>query len=246
MIASVQVADVGVSGAAALLTRSFRPEAIPGLRNGHLVFAAPLRPTVLPVPQPTRVGLIGFWSDGAAFEEFTATHPVAARLAGGWRAQLEPVRATGSWPGLPDDLGSTESASDLPGDLDSTASASNPSPALVLTLGRLRLGQTWRFLRASARTEAAALAAPGLVWATGLARPPLVFTCSLWRGTADLAAYAHTPGEHQTAVAADRQRPFHHQSAFIRFRPVRMTGHLDGVNPLAESALAPASRPATP
>lgn len=233
MIASVQLADVGVSGAAALLTRTLRPDSIPGLRTGHLVVAAPLSPTVLRKPQPSRAGLIAFWADEAAFDEFAATHPIAERLATGWRTLLRPVRVTGSWPGLPEDL-------------DTGAEAANPSPALVLTLGRLRLSETWRFLRTAARAEAAALAAPGLIWATGLTRPPLMATCSLWRGSAELAAYAHRPGDHTAAVTADRERPFHHRSAFIRFRPIRSSGQLDGVNPLGASAFAPASRPAMP
>jgi hypothetical protein len=37
---------------------------------------------------------------------------------------------------------------------------------------------------------------------------------------------------------ANRAKPFHRQSAFVRFRPDASEGHLDGKNPLAESWLA--------
>lgn len=221
MIATVQLVDVGAGGASALLTRSPRPGSIPGLRYGRTVLAMPLSRTVLRVPRLTRVGMLGLWDDEAAFEEFLDTHPLAARLASGWQARLAPVRATGSWPGLPDELGSE----------------AGPSPAAVLTLGRLRITQAGRFLRASAPAEAAALDAPGLVWATALTRPPLVATCSLWRSTTDLAAYAYRPGHHQAAVTTDQDRPFHHESAFVRFRPISLSGHLDGTNPLAEECI---------
>ena len=34
-------------------------------------------------------------------------------------------------------------------------------------------------------------------------------------------------------MQADRARPFHHESAFIRFRPYASLGSWDGVDPLA-------------
>ena len=91
-----------------------------------------------------------------------------------------------------------------------------------------------RFLRASARAEGAAVEAAGLIWATGLARPPFVATCSLWQTTAALSAYAYGKREpaHPDAIAAHELEPFHHQSAFIRFRPYGSEGNLHGRNPL--------------
>ncbi|MGZ6999137.1 MAG: spheroidene monooxygenase, partial [Acidimicrobiia bacterium] len=110
---------------------------------------------------------------------------------------------------------------------------------VVLTLGRLRLSQAGRFLRTSARAEAAALRAPGLIWGTGLARPPYVATCSLWDGQDAIAGYAFAgSGAHPAAIATDREQPFHHQQAFIRFRPVAERGSLGGRNPLREGSLA--------
>jgi hypothetical protein len=41
-------------------------------------------------------------------------------------------------------------------------------------------------------------------------------------------------------IATDRAKPFHHQSAFIRFRPYGSEGKLDGRNPLAEEWMATA------
>ena len=87
---------------------------------------------------------------------------------------------------------------------------------------------------------AAVLTAPGLIWATGLGRPPFVATCSLWKSSQAAATYAYGPNDaaHQTAIRADRARPFHHESAFIRFRPYGAHGRLDGKNRLPENALA--------
>jgi hypothetical protein len=89
-------------------------------------------------------------------------------------------------------------------------------------------------LRVSAAAEGRVLEAPGLIWATGLARPPFVSTCSLWESTKALSSYAFGRAEpaHANAIAEDQAKAFHHQSAFIRFRPYASEGRLDGKNPL--------------
>ena len=79
---------------------------------------------------------------------------------------------------------------------------------------------------------------------TGLARPPaLVATFSLWQTTAAMRTYAGglAGSEHRDAVKAHAARPFHHASAFIRFRPYGAEGEWDGEDPLGDDqpALAP-------
>lgn len=117
--------------------------------------AAPLSRTVFRVPQLTRVGLLGLWDEEAAFDGFLAAHPIAARFASDWQARLAPVRATGSRPGRPGQLSNIGSAED--------GSAASSGPAVVLTLGLLRLGQAGRFLRASASARAEAAAEPDTI-----------------------------------------------------------------------------------
>ncbi len=104
----------------------------------------------------------------------------------------------------------------------------------MLTLGRLRLTQLPRFLRTSAVAEGRAIEAPGMIWATGLARPPFVATCSLWESTKALSTYAYGRAEpaHADAIAEQDTKDFHHETAFIRFRPYGSEGSLDGKNPL--------------
>src|SRR4029450_12381527 len=99
-------------------------------------------------------------------------------------------------------------------------------PAAVLTLGRVRAHRVVAFFRASAKAEGAVLDAPGLIWATGMAKPPFVATCSLWESSDALQGYAYGGAmpEHPGAIAADHAHPFHHQSAFIRFRPYGSEG----------------------
>lgn len=227
VIASVHFADVGVGTALRLLRKAPPAGSIDGLRHADIAATAPLRGSALPAPMLGRVALVAFWEEEDALDRFLAEHPLAATLAGGWHSRLEPLRAYGAWPGLP---------ADLPGG----RATDYDGPALVVTLGRLRLTQAVRFLRTSARAEAGAVAAPGLVWATALARPPFVATCSVWESTRALSTYAygHRQPAHLDAIDADRAKAFHHRSAFVRFRPYGVEGSLRGRNPLPERILS--------
>ena len=229
MIASVHVADVGIPRALRFLGRVPKPGSIPGLRHADVGLTAPLSRSVLPAPDLRRVALVAFWDDDGDVDRFLADSPTAAALAHGWRVRLAPLRLWGSWPGVPDDL-------------PRARHVEHEGPAAVLTLGRLRLPQAPRFFRTSAKAEARAVEAPGMIWATGMARPPFVATCSLWSSTEALADYAYGREQpaHSAAIAADRARAFHHRSAFVRFRPYASEGGLDGRNPLAETWLAAA------
>jgi hypothetical protein len=229
MIASAHIADVGVRSALALLRKTPDPENTPGLRNANVALAAPLRSSVIPRLSLRRVALIAFWDDDDALDRFLSDHPLASALASGWHVRLAPLRAWGSWPGLPEDISTARSVE-------------HEGPAAVLTLGRLRLPQAVRFLRSSAKASAGAAEASGLIWATGIARPPFVATCSLWASTRALSTYAYGRSHmgHPDAIAADQHKPFHHQSAFIRFRPYGSSGSLEAKNPLAEAWMAAA------
>lgn len=225
-VVSVHIADVGVGHGLGLLLKRVRPGSINGLRHAEVGAAASLSGSVLPAPSLGRIGFIGFWDDDEAVDHFTRHHPLADRLSGGWHARLQPLRRFGSWPGLADDI-------------DGSRHTTYKGPAVVLTLGRLRLTQAVRFVRASAKAEAAAISAPGALWATALARPPCVATCSLWESTRALEVYAYGARDrgHPDAIGADATKPFHHRSAFVRFRPYRVEGGLAGHNPLDEHAL---------
>jgi hypothetical protein len=231
MIASVHIADVGARTALAINRKAPPAGSIPGLRHADVGLAALLSPGTLPsVPQFGRAALIGFWDDDAAIDRFLSDHPLAAKLAGGWHARLAPLRAFGTWPGLP---------ADVPGQRN----VAQDGPLIALTFGRLRMSQAIRFFRASGKAEASVLQASGLLWSTGFARPPsFVATCSVWESTRALSTYAygHSDPGHPDAMVTAEEKPFHHESAFIRFRPYDAHGALQGKNPLS-TALLPAS-----
>jgi hypothetical protein len=234
MIASIHLADVGAWRGVPMLCRRLEVASIAGLRYGITVAAAPLGTSALAPPQPGRVGLFALWEDDGAIDGFLADHPMAATLTGGWHVRLAPLSINdyhrargstvpGSWPGVDGDL---------------AADAPSAGPVVVITLAKTRPSQLPRFLKASHQASRSIVSAPGTLWATALARPPIVATCSLWASAKHAEEYAYgSDGGHHRAMAADRTKPFHQSGVFFRLRPYQSVGHLDGRNPLAASWL---------
>jgi heme-degrading monooxygenase HmoA len=223
VIASVHLAATGTRrGLGAYFRGAPDPAAVPGLAYAETVLTAPLSSAVLPKPTAAEVGLIASWDDDEALDRFLADPALSGPFGSGWHVRMRPVRVFGAWPTMP---GLPER--EIPVDDD--------EPVVVLTLGRPRVTRLHGFLPTSARAEAALDGAPGLLAATGLAHPPrLVSTFSAWESAAAMRAYAHdAAGPHTAAVRADRAAPFHHESAFVRFRPYRSAGLWSGRDPLA-------------
>jgi hypothetical protein len=229
MRASVHVANTGVGAGLSVVRSAPRPGSIAGLRHAEVGITAPLSASMLAQPDLRRVALVAFWDDDASIDRFVESHPLAAKLAGGFQVRLEPLRAFGTWPGLP-------------ADTPTARAVESSGPLAALTMGRLRVSQAIRFLKTSAQAEARVLGAPGVIWATGLARPPFVSTFSLWESSRALSTYAFGRAEpaHPEAIAEGERKPFHKRQVFIRFRPYAAEGHLDGRNPLPEAALVAA------
>lgn len=166
--------------------------------------------------------MIAFWNDERAAAAFVEDHPLGRRFAeNGFRAVLRPLRAFGTWPGLPDAV-------------PRSRAALHDGPVLVTTLAQLRMTHAVRFLRASRPAERSAVGAAGFVWGTAAARPPFLATVSLWSSDEAAAAYAYGDPDagHPRAITKQRSKDFHHESAFIRFAPLAITGALRDMPPM--------------
>lgn len=229
MILSIHLADVGLAAAPGILRCKPDPSEVKGLLYAETTITAPLSRKVLPTPRLGRVGLIAAWDDDAAVDEFSANDRLAEQLSGGWHVRLAPLQAFGAWSAIPG-----RPTEELPaGDEESVA---------VPTLGRLRFRRLNPFLRTSARAEAEALADPALLAVTALGGPPVVATFSLWRTAVAMRDYAYrrSGGAHPAAMRANSAKPFHSESAFVRFRPYASQGSWGGYDPLAATT-APAT-----
>jgi hypothetical protein len=218
MIATVDIADLGARRSLGSLRRRPTPEDVPGLRWLDTAIAVPLasnRP-----PGLGRALMIAFWDDEEPAAAFAAGHPLGQQFAesGGFHAVLRPLRAFGTWPGLSDDV-------------PHARDARHDGPVLVTTLARLRTTQAIRFFRASRHAERSAINAEGFLWGTAATRLKPRATVSLW-GSADAAAayaYGDPDAGHPRAIAEQRRNDFHHESAFIRYAPLTITGSLQGM-----------------
>jgi hypothetical protein len=220
MIATVDIAECGFRHTVSAMRRRPTPEQVPGLRWLDIAFAAPLA-TSRP-PRLRRAVMIALWDGAEDAARFTDSHPTAAQFATGVHATLRPLRAFGAWPGVGDEIPR------------SRLTPAHDGAVVVVTLGRLRVSQAIRFLRASRPAERAAVEADGFIWGTASARPPFVATVSLWESADAAASYAYAPPDagHPRAISQQRRKDFHHQSAFIRFAPIEIRGTLAHPNPL--------------
>ena len=228
MIASVHLADVGKRTALGLSPRKLELAKVPGMRYAEITITAPLSANLIARPNLGRVALIATWEEESDLDGFLARHTLAERLAHGWRVRLQPTRIFGRWQPLDGLLAREEPMDDA-------------EPAAVLTIGRLRFTQALRFFRATAAAEALAVGEPSLLASTGLARPPaLVGTFSLWQSTAAMRAYVDGKSRpaHSAAVQAHAAKPFHHESAFVRFRPYASEGEWERARPLGRDTQA--------
>lgn len=223
MIASVHLTSTGTRrGLGTFFRGAPDPASVPGLTYSEAVLTAPLGAAVLPKPTLAEVGLIASWDDDEHLDRFLADPTLAGPFASGWHVRMRPVRVSGAWPKMP---GLPKRATPVDDD----------EPVVVLTLGRPRIARLHSFLPTSARAEAALENATGLLAATGLAHPPrLVSTFSVWETAAAMRAYAQdAAGAHMAAVRGDHAAPFHHESAFVRFRPYLSAGTWRGSDPLS-------------
>lgn len=108
-------------------------------------------------------------------------------------------------------------------------------PVVAVTLARLRLRHLGRFLRWGKPVERLVRDHPGTTVALAAMRPPRHFsTFSIWRSVDEMTAmvHGHSTGRdatvHADAVREQARLEFHHESAFMRFRPVSEHGTWEG------------------
>lgn len=173
--------------------------------------------------QLRRLAMVAAWDDESSLDRFLDTDPVGRQLAGGWHVRLQYLRRYGEVAAL----------APLPvkaGDWDPE------EPAVAVTLARLRLPELPRFLSWGRPVERLVAGHPAAVFSTAAVRPPHTFsTFSIWRSVREMTEMVHGRSDgvaeqpaHAVAMAEQRRREFHHESAFLRFRPLSEHGTWQG------------------
>lgn len=237
MVHSFHLAEMPLRSAAAILARPLAESKVPGLQHGErLVLMRFGTPIVSPRRlQPRHVALFAQWEDEPALDRFLAEHPLGCRLAGGWHVRMQYLRR----------FGSIAAMGELPrvaGEWD------EDEPIVAVTVARIKFPQLPRFIRWGKPVERLITEHPAALFSTGAHRPPrTVSTFSIWRSVRDMTDMVHgksdvaDPDRHRVAMMEQRRKDFHHESAFMRFRPLSEHGTWQGRRLLADGL---AARPA--
>lgn len=99
------------------------------------------------------------------------------------------------------------------------ASREDGGPLLSLTRARLRPTKALGFWRSIPPVAREVTGAPGLLAAFGIGEAPVGWqgTISVWRGAADLAAFAYRQPEHRTVIARTPAVRWYAEELFARF-----------------------------
>ena len=172
--------------------------------------------------QLRRFAMFAQWDDESALDRFLQTHTLGRRVATGWHVRLQYLRRYGAIAAL----------GDLP---ERAGSWDLDEPIVAVTIARMKLVELRRFLRWGRPVERLIASHPAAVFSTGAQRPPnTISTFSIWRTVREMTEMVHGRGDvpdahvHQTAMAEQRRRDFHHESTFMRFRPLSEHGTWQG------------------
>jgi hypothetical protein len=169
-----------------------------------------------------RFAMFGQWDDESSLDRFLDTHPFGRRLAAGWHVRLQYLRRYGAIAAL--------------GALPERAGNWDPEePIVAVTIARMKLRELPRFLRWGRPVERLVADHPAAVFSTGAQRPPnTISTFSVWRTVREMTEMVHGRSDvssahvHQVAMAEQRRKDFHHESTFMRFRPLSEHGEWQG------------------
>jgi hypothetical protein len=180
--------------------------------------------------QLRRLAMFAQWDDESALDRFLEAHALGRRLAAGWHVRLQYLRRYGAIAAL--------------GALPERAGNWDPEePIVAVTIARMKLWEVPRFLRWGRPVERLITDHPAAVFSTGAQRPPhTISTFSIWRTVREMTEMVHgrsvvpSAHVHQAAMAEQRRRDFHHESTFMRFRPLSEHGTWQGRRLLPGSA----------
>jgi hypothetical protein len=224
LIHSFHLAELAATTTARALVRPPTATTTPGLRHAECLALMRLGspPVSLARLQLRRIAMFAEWADEDALERFLTRDRLGRQLAGGWHVRMRFLRRYGLLAAL--------------ADLPPQAGRSDPDePIVAVTLARLKLPQLPRFLSWGRPVERLVAGHPGTTFATAALRPPRTFsTFSVWHTVREMTDMVHGRSDvpeahtHSVAMAEQRRKDFHHESAFMRFRPLSEHGTWQG------------------
>jgi hypothetical protein len=137
-----------------------------------------------------------------------------------WELELSPIEGHGTWDGK-------EVFGPLP------KQSNYEGPIGILTRATIRpsqLGRFWSHVDAIAKQMSAA---NGFVTSVGIGEVPWIkqATFSIWESKENMRAFAYKMKEHAEVVKKTHQEKWYSEDMFVRFKPLKSTGSLNGKLP---------------
>lgn len=223
-IFSFHLADCGRLASLGALVRPPNASIVAGLRHAECMVPMTLgSPVLLPTRyHPGQLAMFARWQGESAIDDFLASTGIGSRLAAGWHVRMEFVRRWGRISALVD----------LPLEV---GNHDEMRPVIAVTLARLRLSQTLRFIRWGKPVEQQVRDNPATTLALAATRPlRTLSTFSIWKTQKAMTDMVHGLGDgelaqrHVRAMEERNRRDFHHEFTTLRFRPLSEHGQWRG------------------
>lgn len=208
-----------------LLSPMHRRE-IPGLKHSESLIAMTLGESIASPRRYhlTKVGLFAWWSDETHLDDFLKW-PDHRAFADGWHVRMKLYRRWGRISELDEAV------------IDPELAPTADRPVVAVTLARLNLFETSRFIRWGKPVERQVRDHVGQVLALAAIRPLNTFsTFSIWKNEAEMIDMVHgrnkqRDGEdHRLAMEERTRRDFHHEFTTLRFAPFKEAGSWNGTS----------------
>lgn len=195
----------------------------PGLRHGESFFTMNLGEPVMTAPRYNfrTVAFFAWWAEEAALSEFME-QPRHKFLQDGWHVRMKLYRRWGEVAELQDAV------------IDASLAVPD-KPVVAVTLARLKLWQTPRFIRFGRPVESQVRDHKGNNLALAAFRPFNTFsTFSVWQNESEMLNMVsgrdkgRDGEEHRLAMRERARKDFHHEFATLRFTPINEVGVWNG------------------
>jgi hypothetical protein len=199
------------------------PNRAAGLRHSESLFTMNLGEPITSGPRynPGKVAFFAWWSEESALAEFLE-QPSHRFFEDGWHVRMKLYRRWGK-------------ISELSGAVVDADQAVPGSPVVAVTLARLNLLETGRFIRWGKPVEGQVRDHPGKTLALAAMRPLNTFsTFSVWKNESEMlnmvsGRNAIRDGEsHRLAMQERVRKDFHHEFTTLRFTPFKEAGTWNG------------------
>jgi hypothetical protein len=229
---SFHLADCGAAQTLWALARPPTSKNTPGLVHAECLVPMTLG---LPVALPTRyrphqIAVFAAWQSETAIDRFLHSNGLGRALSQGWHVRMEFLRR---WGYIRELEGLSPVAADHGAHL----------PVVAVTLARLRVSQTVRFIRWGKPVEEQVRDDPAITIALAAMRPVgTLATFSIWRTQQAMTEMVHGRGNsrladrHAKAMQERVRKDFHYEFTTMRFRPLSEQGSWQGHDRLLPEA----------